>query len=210
MASFTFQLVMQTGPNPGRVYELQQDEIYLGRDANNDVVINDAEVSRKHARLILRSGGYVLEDIGSTNGTFVNGERLMGPHMLRPGETITLGENVSLSFESGFDADATMASGAAQPPTYVPARPVASRPETYTPPAPAPQRRVYTGQVPASPAEPYLEAMAEEPARDRRILIYIGCGALVVLLCIVLTSAIIFDSLDLYCTPPFDGLFYCP
>jgi len=210
MAAYSFQLVMQTGPNPGRVYELQQEEVYIGRDVNNDVVINDAEVSRKHARLILRSGGYVLEDIGSTNGTFVNGERLMGPHMLRPGETITLGEKVRMAFESGFDADATVVAEAAQPPSYVPSPSLVARPETYTPPAPAPQRQVYTGQVPAGPAEPYMEAMEEEPVRDRRLLIYIGCGALVVLLCIVVTSAFIFDYLNLYCTPPFDALFYCP
>ncbi|HSF81523.1 MAG TPA: FHA domain-containing protein [Anaerolineales bacterium] len=213
MASYPFQLVLQTGPNPGSVYELQKEELYIGRDVNNDVVINDAEVSRKHARLVLRSGGYVLEDLGSTNGTFVSGERLMGPHMLRPGETIMLGENVSLIFESGFDADATMIAGTAQPPTYVPPPPVAAKPETYSPSAKlgtAPLRQTYTGQVPAGPAEPYLEQVVEEPKRDNRTLIYIGCGILVVLLCIVATSAFIFDYLNLYCTPPFDGLFYCP
>lgn len=214
MASYSFKLVMQTGPNPGKIYELQKEEIYIGRDVNNDIVVNDAEISRKHARLILRSGGYVLEDLGSTNGTFVNGERLMGPHMLRPGETILMGENVSLAFESGFDADATMVSGAAQPPTYVaPASLAASKPETYTPSpqaAPAPQRQTYTGKIPADPADLHLEQVVEEPRRDNRTLIYIGCGVLVVLLCIVATSALVFDYLNLYCTPPFDSLFYCP
>jgi predicted component of type VI protein secretion system len=213
MAYEGFQLVLQTGPQPGRVYELQKEEIYIGREVNNDVVINDAEISRKHARLALRSGGYVLEDLGSTNGTFVNGERLMGPHMLRPGETIMLGENVSLVFERGFDADATMIAGTAQPPTYISSAPVSAKPEAYTPsprPGTAPLRQTYTGQVPAGPAEPYLEQVEEQPRRDKRLLIYIGCGALVVLLCIVATSAVVFDYLNLYCTPPFDSLFYCP
>ena len=213
MASYLFQLVMQTGPNPGRVYELQKEEMTIGRDVNNDVVINDAEVSRKHARLILHSGGYVLEDLGSTNGTFVSGERLVGPHTLRPGEMITLGENVSLAFESAFDADATMVAGTAQPATFVSAPPVSPKPEVYTPPvkpATAPLRQTYAGQVPAGPAEPYLEPAAAEPKRDRRTLIYIGCGLAVVLLCIAVTSALVFDYLNLYCTPPFDGLFACP
>lgn len=214
MASYSFQLVIQTGPNPGRVYELQKEEIFIGRDVNNDIVINDAEISRKHARLILRSGGYVLEDLGSTNGTFVSGERLIGPHMLRPGETILLGENVNLVFESGFDADATMVAGTAQPPTYITSPPsVSAKPETYTPsaqPSPAPQRQTYTGKIPAGPAESYLEQVVEEPRRDNRTMIYIGCGVLVVLLCIVATSAFVFDYLNLYCTPPFDSLFYCP
>ena len=78
-------LIMRTGPNPGKSFELTKNELYIGRDINNDIVINDSEISRKHARLILQAGGYVLEDLGSTNGSFVNGQRLMGPHVLRPG-----------------------------------------------------------------------------------------------------------------------------
>ena len=52
MASQSFQLVMRTGPNPGKVFELTKGEVYIGRDINNDIVVNDAEISRKHARLI--------------------------------------------------------------------------------------------------------------------------------------------------------------
>jgi hypothetical protein len=84
MASLKFHLIMRSGPEPGKAYELTNSEIYIGRDIHNDVVINDAEVSRKHARMEIQAGGYVLEDLGSTNGTFVNGQRLMGPHVLRP------------------------------------------------------------------------------------------------------------------------------
>jgi len=171
MAAYPFQLVMQTGPNPGKVFELQKDVIYIGRDVNNDVVVNDSEVSRKHARLVMRSGGYALEDLGSTNGTFVSGQRLMGAHMLRPGETIMLGENVSLVFESGFDSDATMVAASVQPPAYTPPPSVSIQPEPYTPQekiGTAPLRQSYTGQIPAGPAEPYFEPIAEEPVRDRR------------------------------------------
>ena len=71
MASQTFQLVVQKGPTPGKVYELIQEEISIGRDITNRIVINDAEVSRKHARLKFQSGAYVIEDLGSTNGTAV-------------------------------------------------------------------------------------------------------------------------------------------
>jgi len=212
MAAYPFQLVMQTGPTPGKVFELQKDEVYIGRDVNNDVVVNDAEVSRKHARLVMRTGGYALEDLGSTNGTFVGGQRLVGAHQLRPGETIMLGENVSLVFESGFDADATIVSASERPHAYTPPPPVSTQPESYTPQekiGTAPLRQSYTGQVPAGPAEPYFEPIEEEPTQERRTWLYIGCGALLVLLCVVVASAFVFDYLNLYCTPPFDALFPC-
>lgn len=206
----SYVLIMRTGPNPGKSFELTKNEIYLGRDINNDIVINDSEVSRKHARMILQAGSFVLEDLGSTNGTFVNGQRLMGPHVMRPGELIMLGENVSLAFEAGFDADATMVAAPAPTPVYSappPPRPVAM-PQAQPVQVP-PARPTYTGQVPAGPAEPYYEATVEEPKRDRRMLIYIGCGLLIVMACVLVTAAYIFDYLNLYCTPPFNALFPC-
>ena len=76
MASQTYQLVMQKGPNPGKIFELVQEELTIGRDITNRIVINDPEVSRKHARLVLQSGSYVIEDLGSTNGTFLDDKRI--------------------------------------------------------------------------------------------------------------------------------------
>jgi pSer/pThr/pTyr-binding forkhead associated (FHA) protein len=62
-----------------------------------------------------KAGTYMLEDLGSTNGSYVNGQRLMGPHTLRNGELIMFGENVGLVFEaSSFDMDATIAAGPGQ------------------------------------------------------------------------------------------------
>lgn len=199
MAPQSYLLIMRTGPVPGKTFELTKTETYIGRDINNDIVINDSEVSRKHARLILQAGGYVLEDLGSTNGTFVNGQRLMGPHVLRPGELILLGENVSLAFEAGYDADATMVASSLQTAAAAP-------PPPPRPAAPAP---IYSGQVPASPAEPYFEPL-QEPKQPKRTLLYAGIGCLVVLLCgMAIAAAYIFDYLNLYCTPPFNSLFPC-
>jgi len=114
MAPQQFQFIMRTGPTPGKIFELITNELYIGREVTNDITIDDAEVSRKHARLIMQAGGYLLEDLGSTNGTYVNGQRLMGPHVLRPGELVKLGENVSLAFEAGYDPDATMVASPSQ------------------------------------------------------------------------------------------------
>lgn len=135
MSSQPLQLVMRTGPNPGEVFSLTKNEIYIGRDASNDIVVSDQEVSRKHARLIMQAGGYVLEDLGSTNGTYVNGQRLMGPHVLRTGETVMFGENVSLVLEAVYDADATILSQPTPAPSYDPSPPPQ---QTYIPPSQQP------------------------------------------------------------------------
>jgi hypothetical protein len=169
MTSQTFQLVMQKGPNPGKIYELVQDELTIGRDITNRVVINDPEVSRRHAKLTAQMGGYVIEDLGSTNGTFVDGQRLMGPHALRPGQTVMLGEKIALAYEAlGFDPNATLV-GVGSPQTqptphdaYAPPAPAEAPvypppPPAYTPP-PAPP--AYT--PPAAPA--YQPPAYQEPA----------------------------------------------
>jgi hypothetical protein len=208
MASQSFNLIMRSGPNPGKAYDLTKNEIFIGRDISNDVVISDAEVSRKHARVSLQAGGYVLEDLGSTNGTFVNGQRLMGPHALRPGETIMFGENVSLSFEAVADENATLQSTPPVPPAPPP--PV-RRPAPPPPPVmPLAQPPAYSGQVPPGPAVPYYPEAEPEGNKRNRTWLWVGCGVLLVLLCIVVAAGFAFDSLNLYCTPPFNILFTCP
>lgn len=210
MASLTFQLIMRSGPTPGKSYDLIKGEVYIGRDIHNDIVINDAEVSRKHARLVVQAGGYVLEDLGSTNGTFVNGQRLMGPHVLRPNELIMLGENVGLVFETSYDAGATVVASA--PPSSQPAVPTTYQPpaqQAYIPAArsedvsPTPPPQPTYGEQPPSPAEPYYEPLPEEK-RSNRTLLLAGCGCLVVILCVIVASGFAFDQLNLYCVTPFD------
>jgi ABC-2 type transport system ATP-binding protein len=66
----------------------------IGRDPGADVVITDSEVSSRHASVALADGGLVLEDLGSTNGTFVNGQSVSGPQQLKSGDRIRLGATV--------------------------------------------------------------------------------------------------------------------
>lgn len=95
----SYRLTMQRGPNVGKTYELVKDVVTLGRDMSNDIVINDAESSRHHARLTKQGVTYVVEDLGSTNGTFVNSARLSTPRPLNPGDMMGIGETISLSYE---------------------------------------------------------------------------------------------------------------
>jgi len=66
MSGEKFRLVMSSGPNPGKVFELNMDSMSIGREATNDIVIQDAELSRNHARISRRGATFLLEDLGST------------------------------------------------------------------------------------------------------------------------------------------------
>lgn len=203
MPAQAFQLIMRSGPTPGKVFELNKPELTIGRDMNNDIVINDPEVSRKHARIALQAGSYVIEDMGSTNGTAVNGMRLMGPHALRPGESINLGENIIVSFDVAYDVNATLVSTPIPAPVYAPY----VQPPVAQQPAPQP---VYSGQVPPGPAEPYYPEPETEAPRKIPTWLIAGCGCLIILLCVIVVGMFAFDYLNLYCKPPFNILFYCP
>jgi len=182
--SDSFRLIVRRGPQPNQSYELNKDIVTLGRDITNDIVINDAEISRRHARLTFQGGKYVLEDLGSTNGTFVNGQRLAGPRVLKAGEVVSFGEQIILVFEvTNVDAGATVVSPRAA------AIPSASRPPTPPPPAPA----EYAGSVPASPLA------AAEPPRKTNLTPFIIAGVVLLCLCTCVGILWYIDANFLWC-----------
>ena len=63
----------------------------MGRSRDSDVVLDDPNVSRHHAEVRPSGGGWIVNDLGSTNGIKVNGRRVQGPQSLRPGDVIELG-----------------------------------------------------------------------------------------------------------------------
>jgi hypothetical protein len=177
-----FELVMQRGPSVGRRYALDQAEMVIGRDVTNHIPINDAEISRQHVKLMRQDDSYVIQDLGSTNGTFVNETRLSGLMRLEHGVTVRMGDNVIMVFEVAHDSEATIAS---MPDRAAPAPP----PRQQTPP-PANQ---YAGQVPASPP-------AEKEGGINRRMIGIGCGVLLVLgACILIAGLMYVDYFNLWC-----------
>jgi pSer/pThr/pTyr-binding forkhead associated (FHA) protein len=115
MTESIYQLLMQRGPQPGKLYPLTSVSIVIGRDPMADITITDPEVSRQHARLFETAKGYQIQDLGSTNGTFVAGQRLgSDPLPLQPGQVITLGGSVALVYRmEGAEDDvlATMLDG---------------------------------------------------------------------------------------------------
>ncbi len=189
--SAQFQLVIRSGPNTGNVYPLEAPEVIIGRDASNGVSINDAEVSRKHAKLSLHGTAYVIQDLGSTNGTFVNGQRVTGSQVLNPGDTVSFGENISLMYEATYDPNATVISSAQAPRTVVPVQRPAPAPVAAPAPAPA---QAYSGQVPAGP----LPAAAPRPKKKFPVWLIIVIVLLVVV-CACAGFFLLIDQLNLWC-----------
>ena len=85
-----------------RFIQVQGSEILFGRRADCDQILNYPMVSGRHARLRRTPTGLILEDLGSANGTFVNGWRIAGPSPVRPGDVIGLGTyNFTLKDDAG-------------------------------------------------------------------------------------------------------------
>ena len=91
---------------PGRqaLYLVLREPLVLGRECDG-LVVNDAQVSRRHVELRVRDGAVVVADLDSTNGSFVDGERIGSPTELRLGQTLTLGETAVRIVESGPPAE---------------------------------------------------------------------------------------------------------
>jgi hypothetical protein len=81
----------------GREHPLTDDSVTIGRALENDIVITSKRVSREHARVRREGWLVILEDLGSTNGTFLNDERVLTPVELHDGDHITIGD-VTLTF----------------------------------------------------------------------------------------------------------------
>jgi hypothetical protein len=117
---------MRQGPRPGQRFSLTKPTVIIGREVGNDVVVNDPQVSRRHASLSWDGRQFTLQDLGSANGTFVNGERLTAPQVLQDGDVIGLGSMVFLGFQASspvVSPSAELRTGPAEPPAHAPRPP---------------------------------------------------------------------------------------
>ncbi len=86
-----FQLVISEGKEAGREFEFDQASVVIGRTAECDVILYEAGVSRKHARIGVEGPGFFIEDLGSSNGTRVNGTTISAKSALKDGDSISVG-----------------------------------------------------------------------------------------------------------------------
>lgn len=95
----TLEISLRAGPGAGShlVLEIAPgfDQV-VGRDASADVTVADPAISRRHARITREPSGVWLEDLGSTNGTYINGDRLLHRHRLRDADEVKIGSAVAV------------------------------------------------------------------------------------------------------------------
>ena len=85
------QLIVMSRSGRGKQYVVNSRICYVGRDDTNQVAIDDDALSKKHAKIVYAAGQYCIEDLASSNGTFVNGERVVSRAALKDGDLIRLG-----------------------------------------------------------------------------------------------------------------------
>jgi hypothetical protein len=85
------RLLVQGGEEKGREIPLTEKTLTMGRLEDNSIMVEDRLASRRHAMLERQHGQYAIRDVGSRNGTFVNGERISEPLVLRDGDEIQIG-----------------------------------------------------------------------------------------------------------------------
>lgn len=220
MSQQIFQLTVKKGPSLGKKFELSKDKITIGRDANHDITFDIKEVSRKHASIVRRGNEYFVQDLGSTNGTFVNKKEVKGQYHLQPGDVVMLSDDIYMEFGAQYDPDATMVappsfSSEAEKTEYAlpkvspspapspPSPPPSSRPSSA--PSPRQSNEQYAGRIPASP-EVGPDFLDEED-ENKKTWLWAGLGCLAIVIFLVVVGVVLFDALNLYCTPPFDKLF---
>jgi predicted component of type VI protein secretion system len=161
MSEFTF---IEQAPSQGAEHSVAQGTT-IGREGC-DITLGDPDVSRRHAEIQISNGDILINDLGSTNGTFVNGERIDRPRSLRDGDEVRIGAVVwRLRAPAGATRiagtmDAAEAAAPATPSQATTVRPAA---EPAPEPATTEQQPAPAASEPATPAAPEPAAPAAAP-----------------------------------------------
>ncbi len=94
-------LVIRQGPQAGMSFPLIGNNIIIGREEGLDISLQDPESSRRHSRISWQAGQYVIDDMGSTNGTFVNGVQITAAQVLNAGDSVGIGQTALVFQVSG-------------------------------------------------------------------------------------------------------------
>jgi len=98
-------LTVLTGTAAGHMFRIPEGSCVIGRAASSELRISEEGVSRRHAGLRREAGRVLIDDLGSVNGTFVNGERLSGPKGLEEGDKVQIGPGAVLRFAHHDEID---------------------------------------------------------------------------------------------------------
>ncbi len=179
LASF----IVKSGALKGQRLAVKTPVVNIGRADYNDLVLPDESVSTTHAKLQRREGVWVLVDLDSTNGTFVDGDQVKGETPLAPGATVRFGE-IGLVFEPTDDAAAVAKGGSTRMMEVMTMEPAPKPKAQPAAPKPAAPRPVAAKPVAAKPAAAKPKGAKAPVAQQKKGS---GCGgsAAVLLLMIV-------------------------
>ncbi len=96
------EISIQSADGGNHRFPLTKERVSIGRSRENDIFLPDQWLSRHHAEIRRDGDGFALKDMGSKNGTLLNGARIAGEERLRPGDVITLGEH-TLTYKTSAD-----------------------------------------------------------------------------------------------------------
>ena len=99
MSSDSFEIKIKHGPAKGKRYPIREDALVFGSGEDADIVLQAPGVEPLHAQIVFQGGQVMLSDLGTQSGTFRNGQRLLGPLQVFPGDRIGLGPEVVLILE---------------------------------------------------------------------------------------------------------------
>src|SRR3982751_584340 len=101
-----FTIVLQEKGGEQRRLVFNKPEVTIGRVQGNDIVLPKGNVSKRHARIVLKDGKFIIVDLKSTNGTYVNGRKITSPLVVKDSDKIYIGDFIVGVDESGSsDAD---------------------------------------------------------------------------------------------------------
>ena len=206
-----YRLTVIKGFNKGAEFLLEKDEITIGRCDENAIVLNIAEVSRTHTALTKVEEGYMIRDLGSTNGTFVDKKEIGDKYLLKPGDTVMLGEAIYMTYMAEADPEETLVTPHSEEPDSQQVTAVTPKLddalEKETPP-------VETTPGKTKTAEEVLRESQGTEEKKSNTWLWAGIGCVVAIFFLIVVGFILFDYLNLYCTPPFDTimsfLWTCP
>jgi hypothetical protein len=185
----SFSLIGRSGAIAGRNFTGAGDQVIVGREKDCQLLIESPNISRHHARFTFINGQWTIEDLQSSNGTFVNGMRLGPPQYIRPGDTINLG-SLQFTFQpapvGAPQVAQTMVEAPAQYPSHSPAQAA-----PYVLPA------QYPTQSAPQPYYPSPQAYPPQPPRKKSsACVWIGLAGILVICVVVVAALLIFGILN--------------
>lgn len=174
------KLVVLSAGLAGRTHELNVDKTTVGRVEDNTFQIGEPSVSSHHCEVFLRNGEVVVKDLNSTNGTFINGEKV-SERVLKPGEILRLGQ-IELRLESEGAPSSTSAPAPATAPSSAPTTPTKKVDQTMVM-----QRGVSLDELEKGPRGAFdSKGFSKKDNKVNKIFIIAGIGVGVVIILLVL------------------------